>query len=308
MKHHPQFNRVLHSEPASAHIIKQQAEALAFEQYLKHRDLFIKIMSDTVKTCPRKIEIYNVDELYKNIFPSNNPTARPSYSVEINNTQACTPRDLTSILAMYSILTDQIQSNSADCAHTLLRLMGMLKINCLDHPSNGDLIFNGNNTGINIYSIYLKTNETVKVINSILYFTGNSQVKYIDHFATSGLLTKALIEHFNNKAAPRDTFYAVKNEPWLQDLEKLYIRTYNDTDFQKIFKNTSIKLQLFFSTREKVITLSKNPDDIINCHLQEDTKIKNKKDISQREENCIKSASNTFNNIKKKLAITKGTS
>lgn len=279
-------------------VIQQQSEALAFEQYLKHRELFIKILSDTAKDCPREIELYNIDELYKKIFSSNRPTSRPNYSVEIKSGATCKPGDLSDIVESYEILKRKLESNNCECAFDLLRMMGLLHINCLEEASNGDLIFNGANQGINIYSLESKTYEIFKLINSLLYFTGNDDVKSITHLANNGILRDSLIKHFSNKNSSKDAFYATKEGPWLKVLEEVYIKFSDSHLFKNLFPETSMRIQIGFSGRDEVAKLLNDIESFLQCYMQEHSKAyNNRENLSKEENNCIDEARHTIDKL-----------
>lgn len=279
-------------------VIQQQAEALAFEQYLKHRELFIKMLSDIAKDCPRKIEIYNIDELYKKIFPGNKPTKRPGYSVKIKSGENCKPGDLSDIVESYNLLEEKIKYNKHECAFDLVRLMGLLHINCLEEPANGDLIFGGANQGVNIYSLQSKTDEIFRLINSLLYFTGNDDVKNINHLASSGILRETLIKHFSNKSCPKDDFYAIKKGSWIKALEEVYIQFSNNPLFKTLFKETNIRIQIGFSGRDEVTKLLHDTDGFLKCYMQEHSKAyNNRENLSEEENDCIDEAHRSIDKL-----------
>lgn len=275
-------------------IVQQQVEALTFEQYLKHRDLFIKILTDTAKDCPREIELYNLDELYKKIFPDNKPTNRPCYAVETT----CTKSDLSAIVERYKTLKSKLESNDTSCAFDLVRMMEILNINSTEEPSNGDLIFAEVNTGINIYNLESKVYEIFKLMNALLYFTGNEDVKSVTHLANSGALKLSLIKKFIDTYPARDTFYATKKGPWLKPLEELFLRFSQDPVFRSLFKETDIKIQLGFSGRDEIAKLLNDTDSFLQCFMQEHSEAdNNRKNLSEEEETCIDVACSSIDKL-----------
>lgn len=275
-------------------VIQHQTEALAFEQYLKHRELFINLITETTKATSNNIEIYNIDDLYKRIFANNKPTNRPIYAVDLKSTTNCKPGDLKDIIASYNILTGYVTQNSPEVAIQLRKLTSMLHIRCLEPPCNGDLIFKGTNTGINIYDIQSKTQEISKIINALLYFTGNDDIADIHEQASSRVLKLAIIKHFRTNN-PDPNFHVNRTRNTLTTLEKIYLELSDYTCLNHLLKNTKNYINKSFSSKEDVKELLKKTNALLKIYEQESSNIANSgKTLNKEEQQCLSIVNQSF--------------
>lgn len=276
-------------------VIEQQTQALAFEQYVKHRELFIKVLTDAARDCSRDIEPYRMDELYKKIFPRNNPTRTPEYAVELRGSKGNDPGSLSDMVSAYKELGKQLESFDASCALHLLRMMDLLHIKSTESPKNGDLIFFDENTGINIYDLRSKVDEIFRLLNAVLFFTGNPGVENLDHHANSGLLKPKLIRHY---AKGQDEVYAKKEGALQKKLEDIYLFFSDNEIPMGHFEETNRRIRQGFSDRGEVANLLDNVKPFIKCYQQECLKIENdKKELSDEGKGFAVSARSKLNSI-----------
>ncbi|MDA5562828.1 hypothetical protein PJK54_04000 [Cobetia sp. MMG027] len=250
-------------------VIKHQSEALAFEQYLKHRELFFSLLTETAKNLASDIEIYNIDDLYRKIFPDNNPTARPVYAVELVEATKCKADDLTDIVEQYKILKSSLENHSSDSAHAALRIISMLHINCLAEPGNGDFVFGDKNLGLNVYSLENKIHEIHKILNALLYFTGNQHRDSIDHLANNTILKTSLLNDFIRTHERDCIFYLHIKDKELEVLNEIYVELSNNTTAAALFKDTRYRIQTGLSSQKNINKLIKEINYFIAAYHAE---------------------------------------
>lgn len=284
-------------------VINQQTQALAFEQYVKHRDLFFQIMNDTAKDCSRDIEHYRLDELYKKIFPQNNPTRIPMYAVESMGSNGGDTGSLPDMVSAYKRLGDQLTSFDPACALLLLSMMELLHIRSLEPPENGDLVYCEVNTGINVYNLGSKVDEVYRLLNAILFFTGNDEIENLRHHANSGLLKLSLIKYYARRT---DNIYVRKEGGLHRVLEDVYLIFSDGAIPVGQFEETRRRIAQGFSDSSELSVLMNNIRPFIKCYQKDCRKAENnEQDSSDKDKEFVREARGGLDNIIKVYQLGK---
>lgn len=163
----------------------------------------------------------------------------------------------------YEILGKQLENFDPSCAFHLLGMMDLLHIKSTESPKNGDLVFFDENTGINIYDISGKVDEVFRLLNAILFFTGNPEVESLDHHANSGLLKPKLIRLY---AKDQDELYVKKEGKLQRKLEDLYLFFSDSIIPVGYFEKTNRRIKMGFSNRDELARLLSGVRSFIDCY------------------------------------------
>lgn len=249
--------------------IKWQTETLGFEQYISHRKLFIERISELQTVMGNKVVFHNPELLYNSIFPDNRPTHKLQLSVppKFSDTEDNLLGRLGSRLSQLDRMLDKPQWQHQE-VHQLQDLLLMiwsdLQIKWIGEESEGDLIYDRQNTGINIYSLSEFTARAKLIYNSFLFYTGNPEFKGLDK-GSSRFVKEALMAFYIPRRYPKHTLTALKSTPSFHIIEQLYfeIESLRGEDQNWILPQTWRTLEQGFSNREKAASFTEN-DTILN--------------------------------------------
>jgi len=208
-------------------VTAKQIEAVTFEQYLNHRKLFLERLKEIEESFDNNIKFKNQDKLYHNIFPQNSPL-ECSFRVQIVSGQLAKAGDLSDMFSSFVQMKKMLENKSwitAEADNLIRHLMLMPKSLGFLHVEKdfeGDLALDGNNLGINIYSIDEYINRVTVVLNAFLVFTGNHPVESVNHLSESAELRKALILNFEAQYSPRHSLVPIRKYPIIYSLERLH--------------------------------------------------------------------------------------
>jgi len=166
-------------------LVRRQLQAVTFEQYLKHRELFIQRLDEISASAGKEFTFHNPEKLYRAVFPENSPThcetSRPLAAIE--KIKAGDPSDCVQI---HERLGESI--NFTHDEDTILEILR--RITTLHHyfgmvfpnPTvDGDVHFLDKSSGINIYNLSETIAKIEATLNFILFYSGNNQVSSICH-------------------------------------------------------------------------------------------------------------------------------
>ncbi|MFU2330551.1 hypothetical protein [Pseudomonas sp. NFX98] len=239
--------------------IEWQKQALSFDQYINHRKLFIERLSELQIVCNNQIRFSNPDRLYNSLFPNNSPTkifltVKPDRSDESHNLLG----DLGSLLEKVETDLDKAVWDGVSArqfAFDLIIVKDHLQIEWTGEDSDGDILVDGKNTGINIYSINEFCSKCSLIFDSFLHYSGNAPFKGFMK-GTPRYVREALIECFSRpwKDIP---IKALKSIEGLSSLEYLlfHIDSMRDASGNWVLPMTYKNLARAFSSREEVLKL-----------------------------------------------------
>lgn len=244
--------------------IDWQIKTQTFEQYINHRKLFIERLGELQTVCENKIRFHNPERTYNKIFPNNNPTqlefeVKPNRSTDNENLLG----RLGSRLERLDEMLDKSQWNgeeTKELVDLLFFTSSDLQIEWIGDASDGDLLFDRKNIGINIYSLDEFAGRAKTIYNSFLFYTGNPPFKGFGK-GSSRYVREALMKYFNSLHHPKHTLIALKATPGLAVMERMLFVTdsLRGPDLNWIMQNTFRTLESIFNSREDVIKLR---DDI----------------------------------------------
>ena len=190
-------------------VVDKQLAALTFEQYLNHRKVFIERLNEQSVFFRGDISFADPDRVYTAMFAKNSPS-HCEYKVEIGKPENARAYDLTDCLAIYASISELLENYRDMEKHLILvqkvvHLQGCLGITYTGAAREGDIFFLNINAGLNIYDIPKTLLRIERVLNSILFYTGNENVAQIHHKGQSSLirdgLYKTLMEYHRAKGA-----------------------------------------------------------------------------------------------------------
>ncbi|MBC3493070.1 hypothetical protein [Pseudomonas taiwanensis] len=242
-------------------VVEKQLAALTFEQYLNHRKVFIERLNEQSVFFRNEIKFADPDRVYTAMFAKNNPS-HCEYKVAIGKTENSAPYDLTDCIDIYNSITELLDNYRDMEKHLILvqklvHLQGCLGITYVGEPRNGDIIFIGLNAGINIYEISKTLQRIEKVINSILFFTGNSKVASIQHKGQTSLLRDGLyktISEYHRAKGGIEIRYTMEALPHLHEIYK--ISQYSTIAEDRLLERTQCLLAGIFLEHSEIEKLN----------------------------------------------------
>ncbi|MDF0729549.1 hypothetical protein P0Y43_02260 [Pseudomonas entomophila] len=161
----------------------KQLQALTFDQYNNHRQIFIQRLKDLEYRFDGRVRFKSYDELYGWIFPLNTPL-NVVYASSINQPSIRT-RSLSTCRQAYDALVEAVKPSAPDTSLTLPTLVKQLD-NLKDNlgvtytakagETCGDVTMGGRNTGINIFNPGEALERLEYIFNSFLFYSGNPTV------------------------------------------------------------------------------------------------------------------------------------
>lgn len=203
-------------------ITRKQIESLTFEQYLSHRGLFFTRLVELEKLFSGRIKFTNPDKLYGIFFPRNNPTfCEFKVSVEFPSLE------FKSISKAFERLPELFAGSLKE--YEVLEIVDYvggvsdsLQIGYVYEPENGDVMFSGDHTGLNIYSLDVGVLRLYEVYNNLLFFSGCSAVQPIEWLDCDEEIRFWFFK-FYSRASARMEPYVTFNDPDLYSIHKAYV-------------------------------------------------------------------------------------
>ena len=241
-------------------ITQAQLDTLTFERYMNHRKLFFERLTELEISFDNKFIIVNGDALYNKIFPNNGPT-----NLEFKVIPLCGDEGHNHIGELSKLL-DELEKildtplveniNALDLTILILRINGKLNIKWSAPACDGDIIFDGRNTGVNIYSIQEFTHRIKSVVNSFLFYTCNPLYDGFNK-GNSRVGREALMDFFINNRRLLGEVDVCKEINGLTVMEGLYFKTdmLRGGDGGFLLESTFRFLEKAFQSRESVLRL-----------------------------------------------------
>lgn len=250
-------------------VTQAQLAAMNFEQYINHRRLFMDRLVELQTSHENKFVFVDGESLYNQIFTKNGPT-NLVFKVDLDDTE-----DGENLLRRIGTRLDRLEKflDQPQWSHDETRkLVGMLidvygdfQIRWIGEAFDGDVMYFGKHTGINIYALDDFLAVAKSIYNSLLFYTGNKKYEGFNK-STMRYPRDALIEFFLEYHKLKDAIDVVKIIPGLAVMERLYLdlESFRGFDSDWLLKNSYSSLLDVFRNKETVRTLK---DDIFMANF-----------------------------------------
>lgn len=160
-------------------VTQAQLAAMNFEQYINHRRLFMDRLVELQTSYENKFVFVDGESLYNKIFTNNGPT-NLVFKVDLDDTEDGENllHRIGTRLDRLDKFLDQSQWNHNETRKLvgmLIDVYGDLQIRWTGEAFDGDVMFFGKHTGINIYSLDDFLAIARSIYNSLLFYTGNKK-------------------------------------------------------------------------------------------------------------------------------------
>ena len=190
-----------HQNKVMQKVTQAQLDSMTFERYINHRKLFLEQLKDLEIAHNNAFRFRDPNHLYNTLFPENSPhhcvfSVVPDYDrSEPSNHVA----KICNWLNMIQININKSILNDSESNHFLLDLIvlsaGFLMIEFVRSPVDGDLEYNGEFFGVNIYSLDDFFKPAISIANLLLRFTNNPVVEGRDFVGCTNDVRFSLIEN-----------------------------------------------------------------------------------------------------------------
>jgi len=242
--------------------IDWQKQAMSFDQYINHRKFFVERLNELQTVCNNKIRFTNPDNLYSSVFPENFPTRIDLIVIPKREDGA------ENLLGDLCNRLDYIESaweraewddhSVREFAYDLITVQDHLQFEWVGEDSDGDILFEERNTGLNIYSINAFCSTCSLILNSFLQYAGN---RPLDHFQRGNprFVREAFIKSFSHPMK-HSLIRAHKSIEGLSSLEYLlfHVDSIRDSTTHWVLPMTYRSLERAFSSRSEVLKLRDN--------------------------------------------------
>jgi hypothetical protein len=257
-------------------VTQAQLAAMNFEQYINHRRLFLERLTELQISHEKKFVFVDGESLYNKIFTKNGPT-NLVFKVDLDDTA-----DGENLLRRIGIRLDRLEKflDQSPWDHNETRkLVGMLtdvygdlQIRWIGEAFDGDVIYFGKHTGINIYSLDDFLAVAKSIYNSLLFYTGNKKYEGFNK-STMRYPRDALIEFFLENHKLKDAIDVVKIIPGLAVMERLYLdlESFRGFDSDWLLKCSYSSLLNVFKNKQTVRALKDDVfmADFVSVAMQE---------------------------------------
>ncbi|SDU29429.1 hypothetical protein [Pseudomonas moraviensis] len=250
-------------------VTQAQLAAMNFEQYINHRRLFMDRLVELQTSYENKFVFVDGESLYNKIFTKNGPT-NLVFKVDLDDTEDGENllRRIGTRLDRLDKFLDQSQWNHNETRKLvgmLIDVYGDLQIRWTGEAFDGDVMFFGKHTGVNIYSLDDFLAIARSIYNSLLFYTGNKKYDGLNK-SMMRYPCDALIEFFLEYHKLKDAIDVVKIIPGLAVIERLYLdlESFRGFDSDWLLKSTYSSLLDVFRSKEHVRTLK---DDVFMANF-----------------------------------------
>ncbi|MNO56209.1 hypothetical protein D3C76_467200 [compost metagenome] len=257
-------------------VTEAQLEAMRFEQYINHRRLFMDRLSELQANFENKFIFVDGESLYNKVFPSNGPTnlkfkTAPECSRDSENWLGAVGAQLSTLDEFLGQAQWEIRK-TRELISILIGICGDISIRWMAEDNDGDILFLGKNTGINIYSLEEFISMTKSIYNALLLYAGNDKFTGL----SKGVMRypqDALIEYFIHSFEDCEAVKAVKTIPGLSLMERLYfdLDKLRADNFDWLLNDSYSILLGTFRDKESVAKLRDAAvfDEFISCSVRE---------------------------------------
>lgn len=257
-------------------VVEKQLAALTFEQYLNHRKVFIERLKEQSIFFRGDVGFADPDRVYTAMFANNSPSYC-EYKVQIDRPENAKAYDLTDCIAIFESISDLLENYRDMEKHLILvqkivHLQGCLGMTYVGADKEGDIVFMGLNAGLNIYDIAKTLQRIERVLNSILFFTGNEKVVSIQHKGQTSLLRDGLyrtLTEYHRAKGGVELRYKIEAMPFLHEIYEISQMRFIAT--RRALEKTYLKLAEIFSRYDEIEKLKgfDYADKVTDIILQE---------------------------------------
>lgn len=152
-------------------VVADQLAALRFEQYVKHRSLFMERLDALELRFNKKFLFLERDHLYRRLFPTNS-AASMSYSA--GHTLIEFVEGLDDVWEAVSTLPREPSIEKAEeVCRALLSLFHKLGVEWQGSGEEGDVSLRGNYVGLNLFAIPSGLSRVDYILESLVHFGGD---------------------------------------------------------------------------------------------------------------------------------------
>lgn len=251
--------------------IDWQKQAMSFDQYINHRKFFVERLNELQTVCDNKIRFTNPDHLYSAVFPDNFPTkinliVVPKREDGAENLLGDLCNRLEYIESAFE-RTKWDDHSVREFAYDLITVQDHLQFEWIGEDSDGDILFEERNTGLNIYSIIAFCSTCSLILNSFLQYAGN---RPIEHFQRGNprFVREAFIKSFS-RPMKDSLIRAHKSIDGLSSLEYLLFHVDSIRNSSKgwVLPMTYRSLERAFSSKSEVLKL--RDDNVLSRLIQQ---------------------------------------
>lgn len=244
-------------------VVEKQLSALTFEQYLKHRKLFIDRLNEQSDLFNRAIRFPYPEKVYQRIFKANSPS-HCDYAVEIRSPEEAEAYDLSDCVARFTTISTLLtfplnEEKQLELLVSMCQLQGILGMKYCADTTDGDIFFLNNATGFNIYDLAAALKRIEHVLNSILFYSGNEMLATVSYKAEGGLLRDAIYKTLTLSKRAKAAFEIKYTTASFIELHAIYdISQMRFGTSARLLDNTFSALSVLFSERKNLEKLMKN--------------------------------------------------
>lgn len=227
-------------------VVEKQLAALTFEQYLKHRKVFVENIEEVQKLFQTDLFFSEPEKLYRLVFPENTPEYC-SYSLNLGG-----PSVKQTLLVKLLELSNHVENYlCVHPAHTrhhdllgpLIEIKSLLTLEYDSPIQEGDIIQAGVNSGINLYEIPSFVSDIEKTLNAILFFSGNEEHAFNKRFTSimMGYVRSGIKDQLPDKEL-YEIHSQIEGVDLLHELRDISSRFYNNEQFRDLVLFLDLKL------------------------------------------------------------------
>ena len=207
-------------------VTNAQLAAVNFEQYVNHRRFFMERLSELQSMFGNTFVFEDNDALYNKVFPKNTPT-NLEFEAEVV-TDPASQNYLGTLSLHLSALSDYASNPREDNRNgrwlvgKLINLSEALNLRMINEVSEGDLVFGGKRTAINIYASDEFVSIAQAIYDSFMFYTGNDKFTGLK-LPMGRSANDSLIEYFLKSKDHPDVIQVLKPLAGLEILEGIYL-------------------------------------------------------------------------------------
>ena len=156
----------------SDRVVADQLNALRFEQYVKHRALFMERLEALESRFDKKFLFVERDHLYRRLFAENSAT-KMSYAAGAGLNELL--KELDAVWENISSLAREPSIETADeVCRALLALFFLLGVEWQGDAEEGDISLRGTYIGLNLLSVSSGLRRVDYIVESLVHFCGKN--------------------------------------------------------------------------------------------------------------------------------------
>lgn len=175
---------LIYQQSRNNKILDRQIILQNFEEYEKHKKLFFDNLEEIKNHYNGDIRFPQRDRVYSSIFYMNSPSSM-QYKLSIDE-EGSKPKDLCDCLNKYRKIENLLNNYNAfnNCINVIIEMIDLsydLGITAASERENGQVLWFGEPTHLNINSLRVSLGQIERTLNMILAMSGNNAVNSITH-------------------------------------------------------------------------------------------------------------------------------